>query len=51
MITDDHGGRMFVCSDSSYCEDRRAKGHIGKELAVAEALDYVDRGEGASHDA
>ena len=51
VITDDHGGRMFVCSDSSYCEDRRAKGHIGKELAVAEALDYVDRGEGASHDA
>ena len=51
VITDDHGGRMFVCSDSSYCEDRRAKGHIGKELAVAEALDYVDRGEGASNDA
>ncbi len=22
VITDDHGGRMFVCSDSEYCADR-----------------------------
>ena len=26
VITDDEGGRMFVCSDTDYCEDRRAKG-------------------------
>jgi alpha-D-ribose 1-methylphosphonate 5-phosphate C-P lyase len=24
VITDDHGGRMFVCSDTDYCERRRA---------------------------
>ncbi|WP_319410553.1 alpha-D-ribose 1-methylphosphonate 5-phosphate C-P-lyase PhnJ [uncultured Cohaesibacter sp.] len=29
VILDDQGGRMFVCSDSDYCEDRRAKGHSG----------------------
>ena len=51
VITDDSGGRMFVCSDSSYCEERRAEGHVGKELATAEALAYVDSAKGASHDA
>ena len=29
VILDNQGGRMFVCSDSDYCEDRRAKGHRG----------------------
>jgi alpha-D-ribose 1-methylphosphonate 5-phosphate C-P lyase len=29
VILDDKGGRMFVCSDSDYCEDRRANGHRG----------------------
>ncbi len=24
VVTDDRGGRMFVCSDSDYCESRRA---------------------------
>jgi alpha-D-ribose 1-methylphosphonate 5-phosphate C-P lyase len=51
VITDDSGGRMFVCSDSSYCEERRAQGHVGTELATAEALAYVDSAKGASHDA
>ncbi|MDP0927836.1 alpha-D-ribose 1-methylphosphonate 5-phosphate C-P-lyase PhnJ [Paracoccus onubensis] len=32
VITDDQGGRMFVCSDTDYCESRRAAGHRG-ELA------------------
>ena len=41
VITDDKGGRMFVCSDSNYCETRRADGHVGKELATAEQLNYV----------
>jgi len=27
VITDDRGTRMFVCSDSDYCETRRAAGH------------------------
>jgi alpha-D-ribose 1-methylphosphonate 5-phosphate C-P lyase len=26
VITDDTGGRMFVCSDTDYCESRRAMG-------------------------
>ena len=29
VILDDKGGRMFVCSDSDYCEERRARGHRG----------------------
>lgn len=29
VIVDDDGGRMFVCSDTDYCEHRRAKGHLG----------------------
>jgi alpha-D-ribose 1-methylphosphonate 5-phosphate C-P lyase len=29
VIVDDAGGRMFVCSDTDYCERRRAKGHKG----------------------
>ena len=42
VITDDRGGRMFVCSDTHYCESRRAAGHVGKELATAEYLHYLD---------
>ncbi len=33
VITDDQGGRMFVCSDTDYCERRRAAGHHGLSLA------------------
>ena len=33
VIVDDTGGRMFVCSDTDYCERRRAAGHIGKDAA------------------
>ena len=29
VIVDDAGGRMFVCSDSDHCEERRAAGHEG----------------------
>jgi len=29
VILDDHGGRMFVCSDTDFCEKRRADGHRG----------------------
>ena len=29
VITDDAGGRMFVCSDTDYCGGRRAAGHCG----------------------
>ena len=29
VITDDRGGRMFVCSDSDYCRERREAGYAG----------------------
>ena len=38
VITDDKGGRMFVCSDTDYCEKRLAAGHIGNSGA-AEAVE------------
>ena len=34
MIVDDAGSRLFVCSDSDYCEERRNAGHVGTQLAV-----------------
>ena len=37
VITDDRGGRLFVCSDTSFCEDRRAEGHHGAQLGEAPA--------------
>ncbi|MGC1487600.1 MAG: alpha-D-ribose 1-methylphosphonate 5-phosphate C-P-lyase PhnJ [Albidovulum sp.] len=30
VITDDAGGRMFVCSDTDFCSGRRADGHSGR---------------------
>jgi alpha-D-ribose 1-methylphosphonate 5-phosphate C-P lyase len=33
IILDDAGGRMFVCSDTEYCADRQAAGHIGEMAA------------------
>lgn len=30
VITDDQGGRMFVCSDTDFCRGRREAGHIGR---------------------
>ncbi|MCY0095602.1 alpha-D-ribose 1-methylphosphonate 5-phosphate C-P-lyase PhnJ [Hoeflea ulvae] len=32
VVLDDKGGRMFVCSDTHYCESRRADGHRGELL-------------------
>ena len=34
MIVDDKGRRLFVCSDSDYCGERRAAGHSGTQRAV-----------------
>jgi alpha-D-ribose 1-methylphosphonate 5-phosphate C-P lyase len=34
MIVDDVGSRLFVCSDSDYCEERRLAGHEGSQQAV-----------------
>jgi alpha-D-ribose 1-methylphosphonate 5-phosphate C-P lyase len=36
VILDDRGGRMFVCSDTDHCEERRAAGHRGR-LSAEEA--------------
>ncbi|MFG1414242.1 alpha-D-ribose 1-methylphosphonate 5-phosphate C-P-lyase PhnJ [Xanthobacter sp. VTT E-85241] len=33
VVLDDKGGRMFVCSDTDYCAERREQGHVG-ELGV-----------------
>ena len=32
VVIDDQGGRMFVCSDTFYCEGRREAGHEGLGL-------------------
>jgi alpha-D-ribose 1-methylphosphonate 5-phosphate C-P lyase len=39
VVLDDHGGRMFVCSDTDHCEDRRAHGHAGEMLARQEGAE------------
>jgi alpha-D-ribose 1-methylphosphonate 5-phosphate C-P lyase len=31
LIVDDAGARMFMCSDTDYCSNRRAAGHIGAQ--------------------
>jgi len=33
VITDDRGGRMFVCSDTDHCSTRQAEGHSGEQEA------------------
>ncbi|MBV6658582.1 MAG: alpha-D-ribose 1-methylphosphonate 5-phosphate C-P-lyase PhnJ [Devosiaceae bacterium] len=35
VIVDDAGGRMFVCSDTDYCEQRRAAGFTGAKAEAA----------------
>ncbi|HQS30184.1 MAG: carbon-phosphorus lyase [Polaromonas sp. 39-63-203] len=34
MIVDDEGSRLFVCSDSDYCEGQRSAGKVGSQQAV-----------------
>ncbi len=31
VVTDDRGGRLYVCSDTDHCETRRDAGHTGSE--------------------
>ncbi len=38
VIMDDIGTRMFVCSDTDYCRERRDAGHVG-EMGVPKAED------------
>ena len=35
MIVDDEGSRLFVCSDSDFCHDRREAGYVGTQQAVS----------------
>ncbi len=37
VITDDAGGRMFVCSDTDFCRARRDAGHVGVRGVPGEA--------------
>lgn len=41
MIVDDAGRRLFVCSDSDFCGERRAAGHVGTQqpVTVRDALE------------
>ena len=39
VVLDDQGGRMFVCSDTHYCESRRAEGHRGAMLGDEAVLE------------
>jgi alpha-D-ribose 1-methylphosphonate 5-phosphate C-P lyase len=34
IVTDDKGGRMFVCSDTDFCEGRQTAGHHGRLSAA-----------------
>lgn len=50
MIVDDEGRRLFVCSDSDFCGERRNTGHVGTQQTVetvdelAAAARPADRG-------
>ena len=50
MIVDDQGSRLFVCSDSDYCAERRDNGHVGSQQAVTlhDVLAAPLDGQGAS---
>jgi alpha-D-ribose 1-methylphosphonate 5-phosphate C-P lyase len=37
VILDDQGGRMFVCSDTDFCGQRRGAGHVGR-LGTAKGI-------------
>ncbi len=45
VVIDDQGGRIFVCSDSFFCETRRARGHRGPMLADAASLKLIGEQE------
>ncbi|MEE4384277.1 MAG: alpha-D-ribose 1-methylphosphonate 5-phosphate C-P-lyase PhnJ, partial [Pseudomonadales bacterium] len=44
VVLDDSGRRMFVCSDSHYCAERRAAGHVGP-IAEDDAARSLAEGE------
>ncbi|MCG8511993.1 MAG: alpha-D-ribose 1-methylphosphonate 5-phosphate C-P-lyase PhnJ [Rhodospirillales bacterium] len=42
VVTDDRGGRMFICSDTDYCAGRRERGHVGPGAAVRFGIDAAE---------
>ena len=42
VVTDDRGGRMFICSDTDYCTGRRERGHVGPGAAVRFGTDAAE---------
>ena len=43
MIVDDEGSRLFVCSDSDFCGERRDAGQVGVQQAVKLSDALVER--------
>ncbi|MDQ2803445.1 MAG: alpha-D-ribose 1-methylphosphonate 5-phosphate C-P-lyase PhnJ [Pseudomonadota bacterium] len=37
VVADDRGGRLFVCSDTDHCAERRAAGHVGADTTAEAA--------------
>ena len=42
IVADNQGSRMFVCSDTDYCERRQSAGHRGTEGRVPHSDRIVD---------
>ncbi len=42
VVTDDRGGRMFICSDTDYCAGRRERGHVGPGATVQFGSDAAE---------
>ncbi|GGB39292.1 alpha-D-ribose 1-methylphosphonate 5-phosphate C-P lyase [Roseibium aquae] len=49
VILDDEGGRLFVCSDTDHCEERRAAGHTGP-MAADPAASQLSKGSSDAED-
>ncbi|MBB4303613.1 alpha-D-ribose 1-methylphosphonate 5-phosphate C-P lyase [Rhodobium orientis] len=45
VVLDDRGGRMFVCSDTNHCEERRAAGHRGRLSGDPTKTEDASQGE------
>ena len=51
MIVDDEGRRLFVCSDSDFCGERRNTGHVGTQQTVETVDALADAARPADRDA
>jgi alpha-D-ribose 1-methylphosphonate 5-phosphate C-P lyase len=50
VVLDDRGGRMFVCSDTNFCEERRAAGHVGDLSGDPAARAFAENAAGLGSD-